>query len=326
MTSAEVSQIWSAFVVNMMFKAHLEYFLVHCNDLEIRSVLDSALQFSNKITTGARAFLNEEDYPTPIAFTEKDIHLDAPRLYTDHFYLYNIQNLSQYGMLGHSLSLSVSGRADIREFFSNCVRETVELYNRATEVLIKKGLYLTAPTVPICKQIDFVKEKSFLTGWLGERRPMTVLEINYIVANYLGTAIGRAVCMSFSQVARSKEIRAYFLRGSQIAQQHLRAFQSMLSEAGLPSIPSFESEVTNSTIAPFSDKLMMIKVVSLGVIASARYGQALGEGGRHDIGANYAKMLAGTLKFQEEGAKILIDRGWLEQPPTAVDRKALARV
>lgn len=132
--------------------------------------------------------------------------------------------------------------------------------------------------------------------------------------------------MSFSQVAKLKEVRAYFLKGAQRARGHIDLLRGILAENELPSFPAFESEVTDSTAAPFSDKLMMYKIASLGVIACAGYGISLGESRRRDLGTHYAKMIYDQVKYSDEGAKIMIDQGWLEQPSMTVDRESFARV
>ncbi|RXI96614.1 DUF3231 family protein [Anaerobacillus alkaliphilus] len=48
--------------------------------------------------------------------------------------------------------------------------------------------------------------------------------------------------------------------------------------------------------------------------------QAQGE----NIGANYNRMIQEVLLFAEDGAQIMIDHGYLEQPPQAPNRRDLA--
>lgn len=54
------------------------------------------------------------------------------------------------------------------------------------------------------------------------------------------------------------------------------------------------------------------------------YGNALAFSPRHDIAANYARLAAEVGNYSEDGANILIDMGWMEQPPQAADRERLA--
>ncbi|WP_244873064.1 DUF3231 family protein [Paenibacillus albilobatus] len=45
--------------------------------------------------------------------------------------------------------------------------------------------------------------------------------------------------------------------------------------------------------------------------------------GRKDVGALFAKCQLDVSLYVEDGANIMIDRGWMEQPPEAVDRDNL---
>ncbi|MFB6465502.1 DUF3231 family protein [Cytobacillus sp. Hz8] len=45
--------------------------------------------------------------------------------------------------------------------------------------------------------------------------------------------------------------------------------------------------------------------------------------GRHDIGLLYSKLLLDISLYVNEGTKIYIDHGWMEQSPHAADRGEL---
>lgn len=55
-------------------------------------------------------------------------------------------------------------------------------------------------------------------------------------------------------------------------------------------------------------------------------GLALGVSMRRDINTNYYRLMLEVSKFAENGAEIMMNNRWLEKPPSAVDRKALARL
>jgi hypothetical protein len=44
---------------------------------------------------------------------------------------------------------------------------------------------------------------------------------------------------------------------------------------------------------------------------------------RHDLGSIYVRLSAEVSQFVEDGANIMIENGWLEQPPQASDRDQL---
>lgn len=326
LTSSEVAQLWTTYMSNSMAKQKLRYFLAKCEDAEIHNILDYALQLANKMVNSVSEFFKQANHPIPQGFTDEDVDTNAPPLFTDTFFLRNINILSQYGLVEYSLGLSTSVRPDIRKFFTDLLKSTSDLYNKSTEVLVKKGLYVQAPSIPTPEKVDFVHRQSFLTGWFGDRRPLTVIEINNLFFSLRGSAMAKAVLMGFSQVAKSQEVRAHFVRAVEIIHKDIEIFQSILSENELPAQPTYESEVTNSTVTPYSDKLMMHLVSILAKVAIGRFSTALETSSRRDLGTHFVRIIGEVLKYAEDHENIMINQGWLEQPPTAPDRKALTRI
>jgi len=84
------------------------------------------------------------------------------------------------------------------------------------------------------------------------------------------------------------------------------------------------SEVTDSTVAPFSDRLMMNFITTLIASGIGQYGYSLTSSPRHDLSVQYTRLIAKIGKYSNDGANILIEKGWMEQPPMAADRRDLA--
>ncbi|MED4298597.1 DUF3231 family protein, partial [Priestia megaterium] len=54
------------------------------------------------------------------------------------------------------------------------------------------------------------------------------------------------------------------------------------------------------------------------------YGTGIAQSPRIDLGVMYNKMSVQVQMYSEDGANIMIENKWLEQPPLASDRKELA--
>ena len=80
-------------------------------------------------------------------------------------------------------------------------------------------------------------------------------------------------------------------------------------------------KVTNSTISPFSEKLILFFISSANSIAISTLGDALSVSLRKDVTANYSLFLMEVMKYGDEGLKLMVKRGWLEQPPQPIDRR-----
>jgi hypothetical protein len=326
LTSSEIANIWTNYMSDTAAICILNAYMTHVEDKEIRSIIEFALQISKAHAQKLQAFFNEEQHPIPDGFSLKtDVNKEAPRLYTDDFYLFYIQNVGKIGMEFYTQSLSNCARLDVCEYFTECLNESARLLNKATEVMLKKGTFIRAPFIQTAKKVEYIQKQSYLAGWFGHRRPLSAIEISNIFFNMIQNQLGRAFLMGLSQVAKIQEVRDYMVRGRDISDKHVEIFGSLLSKEFLPSASAWDSLPTDSTIPPFSDKLIMFHTTTLTAAGIAHYGRSLGLSPRHDLGAIYVRLTAEVAHFAEDGANIMIENGWLEQPPQAIDRDQLAK-
>ncbi|UOQ91544.1 DUF3231 family protein [Halobacillus shinanisalinarum] len=146
LTSAEIANIWTAYQTDSLSICTLTHFLDNIQDSEIRPILEYALQLSKSHIQKLRSIYTEEQLTAPDGFTIKNDYHKAPRLYTDEYYLFNIQNMGKLGMEAYTLALSNSTRLDICEYFTECLHESTKLYNKATEQMLNKGLFIRPPS------------------------------------------------------------------------------------------------------------------------------------------------------------------------------------
>ncbi|MBU3113876.1 DUF3231 family protein [Clostridium lacusfryxellense] len=69
---------------------------------------------------------------------------------------------------------------------------------------------------------------------------------------------------------------------------------------------------------------MMFKIVALGTISIANDGMAVAEALRTDIQTKFLRITPEVMKFIKDGADIMIENEWFEQPPQAIEHKNLA--
>jgi hypothetical protein len=160
-------------------------------------------------------------------------------------------------------------------------------------------------------------------GLLGHHRTINGLEIREIVFSLIGMIHGEALLLGFSQAAQSKDIREHFVRGKEMAAKHFVVLQTILKEDNLPTFPTIEDEVTQAIDSPLSDKLMMFLTISLSQLVFARYGIAISQCARTDIIVDITRLMAETGEFLKDGATLMMENSWLEQPPMASNREAL---
>jgi hypothetical protein len=324
--SAEIANLWGAYLGNTMSVCIFEYFNKIVEDKEIKEVLEYALSLSKKHVSTITEIFNHENFPIPIGFTDKDVNLNAPRLYSDTFFLNYIHQTTKSGFSLYSIALPNIARSDVRVFMSESIVSLTELYNKVANVSLSKGVFIRPPYIPISHDVEFVESKGFLAGFLGRIRPLNALEITHLYSNIQTNALGKALIMSFSQVAQSDEIREYFNRGKDIASKHLEVFSSTLRKEDLPAPMTWDHDIMNSKESPFSDKLMLFHVTGLNALGIFNYGASLSGSQRHDLHAEYGRLLVEIGLYAEAGAKLMIKNHWLEQTPLSPDRKELAKV
>ena len=325
LTSAEIASLWTAYMNNSLSVCTIGTFLTNVEDQATRSVLELAMQLSQVHVEKLQLYFNEAGLPVPDGFSaENDVNNAAPRLFTDDFYLFYIQNMGKLGMEAYTLSLSNSARLDICEFFTDCLKESADLFNKTSKVMLSKGLFIRPPYIPNPTTVEYVQDHKYLAGWFGNQRPLNAIELASTYFNLIHNQLGRSMALGFAQVAKSKQVKNYMTRGIEIADKHIEVFGSLLSEDHLPVASAWDALPTESTVPTFSDKLIMYHILSLNSISLAHYGAGAGTSFRRDVAAIFVRLSAEIANYAEDGAKIMIDNGWMEQPPQAADRDKLA--
>ncbi|WP_246939201.1 DUF3231 family protein [Bacillus pinisoli] len=325
LTSSEYSSLWANYIGDSMSICIFTFFLSHIEDVEIKPIVEHALSISKQHLNIISKIFEAEGIPVPRGFTSEDVNTQAPRLFEDTFYLQYIKHVTKGSLATYSAVLPNVFRQDIRHYFISCLTSTMELYDKATDLLLSKGLEVRSPYIPYQQQVEFVEKQSFLSGWLGEQRPLSGLEITHLYANIQTNKLGQSLSLAFAQSAKQKEVKEYMLRGIEITKKHIDSFSNLLKTNYLPVPMTSDEMVSESTIAPFSDKLMMYHIGLLSATGMGNYGLALSLSPRKDLAAMYVKYIAETGLYAEDGANINIKHNWMERPPQAVNRDQLTK-
>jgi hypothetical protein len=320
----DVSNLWTPYMNNTMALCINKHALQTIQDPEINAIFSKALNLSENIVQKITAIFNQEHFPIPHGFTEEDVHLDAPRLFSDELWLFYLHHMSILGLTAYSLGITASRRRDVRQFYFETYKESYELYETTLEMLQSKGLMERLPTITLPEKIEFAERQNFLTGWFGHQRPLNTIEISSLHFNLQKTILTKDLTLGFSQTANMKEIRRFMEEAVRLAAEHIEIFTSILNEDFISSAITWDTHVTDSQVAPFSDKLMIFHCAFLIQAAMAYYGTALSGSMRRDLGLKYSSAIARDVKLAEDCANIMISNGWFEEPPSSVDRRELS--
>lgn len=323
LTSAELGNLWNIYMANTMSNCVLTHYLITVEDIDIQNILEKAHRMSLKIVDYLIKVFEQEGIPLPDGFQAYDVNEKAPRLFSDTFYLEYLDQMAKLGCIFYAITLPNTSRMDLREFVTKTLSSTLELSNKITEIMQRKGLYIRPPLIPISEP-GYVQKQSFFNGFFGDKRPLTGIEISQIFANLQFNSIKTAMLIGFSQVTQSEKIRDFFIRGKEINLKQNRVFSKLLEQEDLPATIPSQFNITTSTIPPYSDKLMLFQTISLSSAKVRNFGDSIAVSPRHDLGTDYGRILLETANFAEDGGNLLIEHGWMERPPHAPDRHKIA--
>lgn len=82
-------------------------------------------------------------------------------------------------------------------------------------------------------------------------------------------------------------------------------------------------EVTESMVAPFSDKLIFSMINVLNSVDISLISHAMSVSMRTDLTSQYSKIIAEVMLYAKDTFDIVVKEKWLEQPPLVTNRKML---
>jgi len=323
LTSGEIAELFNSYLNNSASIWVLSYLTAKAKDPDIKSILAISLEASKKIVQQISTIFKSINHPIPKGFSAEDVNLNAACLYSDKFMLTFVKYMARFGLVNYCESRASCSRSDVRAFFNESIHSTLALLEMSDEILLSKGLFIKEPSIPIPDKIDFVQKQSFLYGFFGEQRPLNAAEINRLYFNFNRNSLGKAFLVGLCQTTKNIKLKEYFMRGKNIAEKHMDSVSSLLQKEELPIPESLDSEVTDSTETIFSDKLITFFVVALNGMGIGTNGISLSRVMRRDISLAITRFMAEIALYSEDGVNIMIDKGWLERIPEAIDRKEL---
>lgn len=325
LTSSELGDLYANYIGDSLYCCMFEHQLIVAEDQQIKELLETNLEISKNHLKKIEKIFKQEQIPIPVGFGENDIRKDAPKLFSDVFMLFYLTQISRANMTIFSDGLGTATREDIINYFENCLEESLHQYKKSIHLLLEKGMDIAFPTIPYPKSVDFIEKENFTSFITGKKRPLTALEIKQLQVNINTNTLGKSLMLGFSQVASAEALRNYFYDGVQLADKQISQLGDMLMRENLPTPKLMDTHITDSTIAPFSDKLMLYHTFLANGLGIENYGSAISKVLRKDIHDQFVSLSAGIAKYSNKGLNIMIENGWLEEPPSCADREKLSK-
>lgn len=325
LTAAEMSSLWTQYINDTLAVCVCSYFLETATDEEVRPIIKGTLEVAKKNVSFLQELFKNEEFPVPHGFTEQDVNQRGAKLFSDPFMLMYLRRMAIIVMFGSSQAIGLATRPDVAEFHRNVLDKAVELQGKTRDLLLKQGLYVKPPSITAPDQVDFVEKQNFLAGFFGKKRSVTSVEITHLFLNTQTNVIGKALIMGFAQTAQHEDVKQFLSKGIDLSQKYIETFSQYLLKENLPVPMTWDGLVLDTADHIFSDKLMMYHVSAMNAAGIGNFAMALAVSTRRDLGAKYASFIPEITMYAEEGAKIMIKHGWMEEPPQADDREQLEK-
>jgi hypothetical protein len=317
LTAAEVSALWLQYLGDSMAICVYKYFLNIVENNEIKPILEFALQLAESHITKITEFLDSANFQIPIGFTENDVNVTAPRLFSDQFLLFYSYIMTIHGITAYGLAVTNTDRQDIQDYFFDCTVSSKELFQKIVELAKNQPKYTSVPSIPSPNGVEFIESTGFISNLIGDKRPLNSSEISTLFFNSTKTGFISSLSLAFSQVAVREDVRNFMLKNVKLAGKDAESFDAILQQDHLPIPEKWDDEITDSTVSPFSDKLIMFHAGFLVNAALTYYGASLGSSYRSDIIVNYSKVFTHAMEAGAISYNIMVKHGWLEKQPEA---------
>ncbi|MBM7610335.1 hypothetical protein JOD29_003615 [Lysinibacillus composti] len=327
LTSSEIAALWTTYMNVSMIKQLIGYLLKHIQDSDIKPLVQTAYETAAKHLEELELIFEKEHFAKPNGFSEEDVNMDAPWLYTDTFSLNYVSHMARVAMVTYSGFLGISYKKEVRDSFTEALREVTQIYNHALDIALAKGITSRHPYIEVPSETDYVDSKKYFSGLnpFSEKRPLNAIEITHLYMNVVNNTLGAKLSISFAQTSPTKEVQEFMVRSNEVAQKHIKVFADIMMKEEMipPNTP--DVSLSNSTTQTFSDRLMMFQMALLTATGIGNYATSASVSQRSDLAMNYERLSAEISKLAKSGADLMIQNGWMEQPPGIKDRGKLIK-
>ncbi|WP_449537647.1 DUF3231 family protein [Ferdinandcohnia sp. Marseille-Q9671] len=319
---SEVGSLWQTYQEKTLIMRFLEYFIEKADDPQARNILGGLWQELDFYVKEMEGIFSDQGMVKPVGFTSSDVNLNAPKLYDNGFDVMFVRILKEVSMGLYTLGLNMTYNKQVMSIYEGLTTVTQKIYKLSTTYLLDKGILSMPPKVTMPQQTEFIKSKKYMEGFnlLGDKRSLNDLEVGIIHHNLEANNIGMQLITGFAQVAQTKEVKQYFVKGVQLAKKQIKVMEDILLKADVHLSATSGATVTTSTVPPFSDKLMMHCIYILNGFSIVGAGSGAYFSMRHDLAMKTMLLAKDVYTYAQEGIEIKIKNGWFEEPPQMEDR------
>lgn len=230
-----------------------------------------------------------------------------------------------HGLSAYAFAVTNCERSDIQNYFFECTITAKDFFQKIVQLSKTQPNFSRVPSIPSPLGKELVNSTGILSDLIGDKRPLNSSEVSNLFFNSKKTGFVRSLSLAFSQVAKTEDVHDFMLKNVKLADKDAESFSNILKQEHLPTPENWDAEITDSTVSPFSDKLIMFHAAFLVNTALSYYGAGIGSSLRSDIILNYTKVFTHAIEAGAFCFNIMVKHGWMEKQPEAIDRESQAQ-
>ena len=321
LSSSELGNLWQAYREKSMVIRTYEYFIEKASEPETKEILQKGYTNETNNIERIKTIFKNAGAVIPIGFTDGDVDKESPQLFDDNYVLMYTRMMAKVLTGLYSLHLGMSYRLDICSAYMDFGNDTQDIYTTTTQLLIEKGALTRPPIISMPKETGFVEGTSYTSGLnpFKKRRVLNTVEIGLVYQSLETNITGMQLMRGFEQVAKEPDCKEYFQEGKELAKEVITIMSKLLLDSDIPAPSSWAGVITNSSIPPFSDKLMMYNTNLLSMFGLGSNSIGVGFSFRSDLLLKMGDIARKTYAFSKKGGEILMRHGWMEEPPATAN-------
>jgi hypothetical protein len=325
LTSSEVGTLWKMYMELSEELLVNDFLKDKTIDNEAKGIITSYITEGENIKNEIMNLFKNEGAAIPIGFNSQDIFKDAPALFDDIFHIIYLRQMMKLNLGFDAVYTAISFKKEVQNILKLDYDVAFKYYTITTEYLLKKGVFAKPPNVTMPKQVEFVEDKDYMSGFslFSDKRTLNTIEVGYIYESLEFNAFFMKLLTGFAQVAKDSEVKKYFSEGMELGKKNIDKLSSALLESNIQPSCTWAGVITESTMPPFSDKIMMyiISILSTTPLSYSALGTSFSF--RSDLPLLLAVIAKDLFSFAKEGGKLMIEHKWMEEPPQMEDRNKL---
>ena len=327
LTSSELGSLWMTYISISARLIMTDLFKDKTIDKEAKNILTAYISEGQPIKDGIVKIFNDEGAVIPIGFDERDVIREAPPLYDDFFNIIFLRQMMKL-TFGHcAVYTPMSYKQEVLDLLKLNYDVAFKYYRMTTNYLLSKGVLARPPYVTMPKSVEFIEDKSYMSGpnIFASKRSLNTIEVGFINQTIEDNIFSMQLLTGFAQVARENEVKKYFINGKELGKKVITEFSDLLLQSDIQAPSGWAGKATDSTAPTFSDKLMMylVSLISSATVGVSAVGTSFSL--RSDLHFKLVITAKNAFDFAKEGGLIMIDHRWMEEPPQMEDRNQLTQ-